>query len=143
MADNGLTPFEVAIADYKRSLVVAEQASQAEFDNSLLTLSSGGLGLTIIFLKDVVGSKAPVASWMLASCWTAWGISIVAILFSHLTSCKALRRAIAKTDSKEIYLESRKCWWSLSTRILNVLGAISFVAGVVFLIIFVTRNPVA
>lgn len=120
----------------------AEQAAQAEFDKSLLALSGGGLGITIAFLKDVVGTKPPIGSGWLLAAWICWALSLTSILFSHLTSSKASRKALEATDLRTIYLTMGASPWSIATRILNILAAVAFVGGVISLLRFVFLNPV-
>lgn len=40
----------------RKLLIDAQQQSYQQFDKAILTLSSGGLGVSIIFLRDILGS---------------------------------------------------------------------------------------
>lgn len=92
-----------ALSAYRQSLVAAEQAMQGEYDKGVLTLSGGALGISLVFLKDVVGEHPLKNPGFLLAAWTAWGLSIAFVLCSYFTSTKALRRAVEDTDHHMIY----------------------------------------
>lgn len=62
--------------EWREHLVSAEQKSQEDLDKALLSLSGGALGVSLIFLKDVIGqgpqvkgrSKEPGRSNWLGGC---------------------------------------------------------------------------
>lgn len=113
---------------------------QGEYDKGVLTLSGGALGISLVFLKDVVGTKPILHGGYLLAAWIVWGLSIAFVLSSYFTSTKALRRAIADTDEKTIYITLAQSGWATATKILNALGGLCFFVGIILLVTFVSFN---
>src|SRR5260370_16930683 len=64
---------------YRGELNSARQSNIDELDKAILTLSSGGLGLSLAFLKDIV----PLTQTsLLPLLYFSWGLFIVAIVFT-------------------------------------------------------------
>lgn len=129
-----------AIAEYRQWLVAAEQKSQESFDKTVLSLSGGALGISFIFLKDVIHTAPVVLPAFLLAAWVCWGLSSLAILISFFMSQQALKRAIRQVDSNTIHAERPGGNFSTATAICNLSGAILFFAGVVFITIFAGAN---
>ncbi len=55
------------LAAYRQHLVDAEQQMQAEYDKAVLVLSGGAIGLSMTFLKDIVGVN-PTPAFRRFSC---------------------------------------------------------------------------
>lgn len=128
------------LSAYRQSLIAAEQTMQGEYDKGVLTLSGGALGLSLVFLKDVVGANPLVHSGCLLAAWIAWGLSIAFVLASYFTSTKALRRAVLETDAQTIYMTLAQSGWATATQWLNALGGACFFIGILLLVIFVAFN---
>src|SRR5450432_4413578 len=68
------------------------KASSDEFDKSLLTFSSGTLGLSLAFIKDIVKLESAVAlSWLYWS-WVFLTSCIVITILSYRFSIAAQQR---------------------------------------------------
>jgi hypothetical protein len=132
-----LTP---ALSDYRQHLVDAEQKSQESFDTTVLSLSGGALGISFVFLKDVIGSSPVQRPIFLLSAWMFWAASSLAVLMSFYLSHLALRRAIRQVDDGTIYAQRAGGVLSVVTAILNAIGAITFVAGVIGITVFASAN---
>jgi hypothetical protein len=72
-----------SLDDYRRHLVDARQKSQESYDKTVLSLSSGSLGVSFAFLKSVVGSGPHSTTILLFSAWTFWAISATVVLTSY------------------------------------------------------------
>lgn len=125
---------------YRNHLVIAAQKSQESFDKTVISLSGGALGISFLFLKDVVGPKTVSDPHLLIAAWSSWGLSSLFILISHLTSHYALNKAIEDFDSDTIDSNRPGGYYSTITRLLNFLGAILFVAGIFCIILFANAN---
>jgi len=140
MADETCEPTKAPPNEYRQGLISAEQKAQEDFDKAVLSLSGGALGISFIFVKDIVGPGAihhPV--WVLFA-WLSWAFSSFAILASFFASHLALRRAIKQCDDGSIYKQTPGGIFSSITRNLNALGASLFVVGVCFMAAFIYSN---
>lgn len=139
------TPFQIEMASYRRLLLTNETAMQGEFDRYILTFSSGALALSISFLKDVLNQNWVASHWLIWA-WISWAGSICGVVCSFFTSAKAMRTAVAQTDDMMLFKEANEGnlggQWNKWTKGLNLIGGLMFVAGVLFMVCFTTRNLV-
>ena len=126
--------------EYRQSLVLAEQKSQDAFDKAVLSLSGGALGVSFIFIKDIVGPDTLVSPCWLLSAWILWAASSLAVLASFYTSHLALQCAIRQCDDGSIRTAPVGGIYTTVTRWLNASGAIMFVLGVLCISLFVSNN---
>jgi len=132
--------FRTQIDNYRQHLIAAEQKSQAEYDKWVITLSGGALGVSFVFLKDIVGTKSIVSTGWLLAAWICWAVGICIGLASHFFSSLALRRAINQTDEKIIYMMRPGGWMSWLTFSLNIAAGLLFLCGTLCIIAFVAKN---
>ena len=120
-----------------------ELASTDNFDKSILTLSSAGLGLSISFLKDFGGQ---VVAWpsVLYGSWTLFVLATLSTMMSFLFSLKALahgkvvaERGYIKGDYGAFGEYNAWEWWTVR---LNYFSAGSFCLALIFTIAFVITN---
>lgn len=124
---------------YRESLIEAEQKSQDSYDKSIISLSGGALGLSIVFIKELVPNATPIMNWSLVVSWCFWAASIAIVVASYFTSRLALRKAIEQADSADYSSRVGGCA-SAITFGLNICSGLCFVIGIIFLIIFVSNN---
>jgi len=114
------------------------------FDKYLLTFATGTLYLSISFtssIKDLLGNKK-----MLGVGWVFLIISITFTLFTIFLSNQAFSRGIDITDNAiRDVLNSRKQrkednYWNTVTIILQIVGIITFIAGIILLSIVYYTN---
>ncbi|GAA4861135.1 hypothetical protein [Luteimonas vadosa] len=140
MADETCEPTKKPPNEYRQWLISAEQKAQDDFDKAVLSLSGGALGISFIFVKDIIGPGLihhPL--WVLVA-WLSWALSSLAILTSFFASHIALRRAIKQCDDGSIYSQTPGGIFSSVTRNLNASGAFLFVVGVCFMAAFIYSN---
>lgn len=128
------------LSEYRQWLVEAEQKSQESFDKTVLSLSGGALGISFVFLKDVIGSNPVIDSNYLLASWVCWALSALSVLISFYLSQLALRKAIKQVDAGTIYSETAGGVYSKITSTLNVCGAILFFVGVCCITFFAESN---
>jgi hypothetical protein len=83
--------------DYQKQAWADIQSSTDSYDQSLLTLSSGGLGLSIAFIKDIIPLRQAIWLPLLYFSWGFFGLCILTTIISfqvailtqneHLNSC--------------------------------------------------------
>ena len=128
------------LSEYRKHLQTAEQKSQEDFDKTVLSLSGGALGISFVFLKDVIGPNPVVEPSLLFGAWVAWGSSTFCVLASYYASHLALRKAIKQIDAKTIRGQRPGGWYSRLTAFLNAVGAILFLVGVCSITLFANAN---
>lgn len=131
---------EESLATFRQWLVAAEQRSQELFDKTVLTLSGGALGVSFIFLRDVIGSEPVNSPQLLFGAWLAWALSTSAVLLSYYLSHLALRKAIDQVDRKELPKGGLGGAYAKATGFANLVGALLFLAGVCLITAFAYEN---
>lgn len=120
------------------------QSSSDEFDKSLLTFSSGALGLSLAFIKDIVPLATATRRGLLYASWISFAVCIMATIFSYPPSMKAIDKHL--DDLYKYYVEGKqeflnpKNRWSDVVTILRGVGAFFFLAGVCITVLFVWLN---
>lgn len=125
-------------------MLEALKGSHEQYDKAILTLSSGGLALSITLLKDLFPVEKVVLPGVLVWSWYLFGAAIISTLFSFLTS---IRSTHTQRDyfhkyyiEKNLEYKDKTNWWTVGTKWLNRISAVCFVAGVITTIIFASRN---
>lgn len=126
-------------SDYRKDVANVIRRSEQSYDKSLLYLTAGALGLSIAFIKNVVGANVIQYKWFLISAWTTWGLSLLSILASYRTSRKS--HWIVLDQLKEGYTGDQ--WGGIYNKItdyLNCATGVLFTAGVALMILFASFN---
>jgi len=125
--------------EYRNHLVEARQKAFDDFDKTVLVLSGGALGVSITFIKDLIGPGLLLGRACLLSSWGCWGLSVLTVLISYYSSQLTLNRAIGEIDSD---IRSRRPGGGFRsfTLTLNALGGLSFLSGLTLFIIFISKN---
>lgn len=116
------------------------QANQTidKLRTSVISLSGGALGSTVIFLKDIVGLSNECALGQVKVAWAFWLFSIVVTLFSYFCQYQGLLFQI-KGDSENVrYTATGK--WNVAMGISYLVGTAAFVIGVVIVAFVVLSN---
>lgn len=130
-------------ADMRAEVLKRELAGSDNFDKSVLTLSSAGLGLSLTFLKDF-GVTSVSSPWALYASWSAFVLATLCTMVSFLVSMKAqhcqlllAERAYMKGDASAFDAPNR---WNTVTVWLNRVSAPCFIAALVMTTYFVISN---
>ena len=129
-----------ALNSYREQINLADQESIRSFDKSLITLSAGALGLSLTFVKEIVGPANVESTQTLVIAWICWIASLAMTLFSFYCSHLALRKTMEQIDNGTINSQSPGGRWTVITNGLNALSGVAFLGGVVFIVIFVSIN---
>jgi len=139
-----------AYLEERKLLIDAEREASRSFDQAMITLSAGALGLSVTFIEKLAPAPA-VSQWLLYSAWSCFTVALLAILSSFLCSQFAMRRQRDINDanyeretsedsvSGELNSEERNRWATV-TNILNWSSIVCFILGVAFLLIFSIVN---
>ena len=128
----------------RSTLIEIEQKSADQHDKAILTISMGGLALSITFIKDIAPHPLPGTLWSIGTSWSLFVASMLAILASFLTSQIACRRPRDLLDELYQYgtreAERKGNWWSSLTHWLNVVSYVLVFFAVGFLALFSWLN---
>jgi len=125
--------------EYRNNLITAEQKSQDSYDKTIVSLSGGALGVSILFIKDVIGGAEPLCSHLVLVAWGLWAGSISSVILSYFFSRIALRKTIEQVDKGDFSAGVGGCA-STVTAVFNILSGTLFIVGIIFLILFVKSN---
>jgi len=122
------------------------QASADAFDKALLTFSSGALGLSLAFVKDIVPLAHAVHLKFLYASWACYLLCIVITIISFRLSIKAMDKQLVFLE--EYYLKGKEAFlnpknvWSDAVNLCAILGAGLFISGLFATVVFVYSNTV-
>ena len=128
------------LTEYRDLLVRAGQRAQEDYDRNVIALSGGAIGVSLVFLRDVIKQSVKTSHPLMLAAWIAWGLSIATVVASYFFSKKALDTAIDQVDAGEIRREKAGKSYSTVVSVLNPIGGGLFFAGVVLMAIFVYSN---
>lgn len=128
------------LREYRNQLINLLGKAEEAIDRSLLSLSGGALGISFAFISDIVNIKIAENKSYLFCSWVCWVVSIIATLVSMYLSPFALRKTIDQVDNGSINEQHPGGTYDHMIKVLNALGIISFLGGIIFVIIFVNKN---
>lgn len=116
-----------------RSELLERQRSNSEsYDKAILTLSSGALGVSLTFIKDLLpASSEPVWTGLLYWSWTLLTAAIITTVASFLLSSAAINQAIKR--STEYYLEGNEGAFA-RTKLARAVDASNYTSGTLFVV---------
>jgi hypothetical protein len=129
-----------AMLAYRDLLIAADQKTSEAYDKTIMTLSGGALGLSITFLKDIIGNSKRVSVCRLEASWICLTLSLLLILASMLFSQWALRKTINQVDTGTLGNGRAGGLLSSCTAFFNVLSGLLCVAGIMLLAWFSLAN---
>jgi hypothetical protein len=121
---------------YRAHLEETYHAATQSFDKAVMTLSAGGLALSIGFVSRI--APAPVHDWLLVLAWSLFAGSLLLILLSFLTSQEAHLRTMRLVDG-DVDPASTD-WWGRATTGLNLASALTLIAATATLVLFGALN---
>jgi hypothetical protein len=131
-------------ATFKAEAEKRQLSSSENFDKSILTYSSGGLAVSLAFLKDFIPIKEASGAFLLYGSWLMFVIATGVTITSFLVSYKAQENSLS--CAQKYYLEgleeyfNKKSWCDHVTKWFNIISGIAFVLALIFTSIFVSIN---
>ncbi len=130
--------------EYRKQAWQDIQSSADSFDRSMLTTSSAALGVSLVFIKDVVPLKVAVHLPLLYISWAAFALCIVVTVLSFRMSLKA---HLARLDDLWLfYIKGDETALNRQTLALSLLSIchitamVTFLVGIAFTLLFVINN---
>lgn len=118
--------------DERKLLIDAKRDAARSFDQTMITLSSGALGLSLTFVQQLATKPAQWRAFLSAA-WLCFDFALVAILISFILFQYAID---ARIDLREQIARR----WDKGARRANWTSLFSFTLGVVALLIFSIKN---
>ena len=131
--------------DSFRDELFKRQLSNSEnLDRAILMLSSAGLGLSLLFIKDPFQLSEATWAFSLYSSWVMFGLAIIFTLVSFFVSQQGIKKQLKMNT--EYYLEGKeevlnqKNRWAAATEWLSYVCGSTYIVAVIFLFSFIARN---
>ena len=131
----------------RKLLVDAFQYGFYSFDKAILSLSSGAIGLSLIFLGQIDLHIEPGTLRFLISSWVCFCVCIICTLISFVTSRSGYYKEIEELNERfygkqssqygKAHISDRSFIW---TKWLNRISLVAFPIGVILLAIFSIAN---
>ena len=121
-----------------------ELSNVENLDKAILSLSSAGLGLSLVFIKNVVELSKANHVWVLYGSWLMFVIAITSTLLSYLFGQHALNKQ--REFNEKYYLEGdenageKVSRASQITRILSYVSVFTYIAAVSCTALFIGLN---
>jgi hypothetical protein len=131
-------------AKTRDDLLARNLSNSEKYDNAILTLSTGILGLSVAFIKDIIPLGKAKYIFLLESTWWLFGSSIVVVLCSFFVSQMAIKKQLNYAvkyylDKEDEYLK-KKNLPAILTEYINWVAGGLFIFGIIATIIFVSAN---
>ena len=130
--------------------------SLEQFDKLIIMLASGGLVLTIGFVRDIVDITKSTDTFLLKGCWYLLAFALIINLLAQISSFLANKIEIGITnieinelktngefDENSKRIKSKKRWFNFSNtsvKILNIISFVFIIIGISLFIVFVNQN---
>ena len=125
---------------YLKSLQECENHAIDQYDKTLLTLAAGSFGVAFAFLKDIVkADNTHAKSWLICA-WIGWGGALSMSLIAFYLSHKAMGHA--QKQYRAGMRENLGGCYDCLVKIINPIAGISFLFGLICMLVFVTQNLV-
>jgi hypothetical protein len=108
------------------------QSSTDSFDQALLTMSSGVLGLSLAFIKDIVQLNKAVWLYFLYTSWVSFVLCVVVTVISFRISVAAQNKNLEYLA--KYYLERREEFFNKQSRYSKALTWLTWCAGALFIV---------
>ena len=126
--------------DERRKYLLGEVAkSEYLRDRLIVSLSSGGLGISFVSLEGWWAAAPPTFLCLLVSSWILWTVSVIAVVLSYYSSPSFLHAEIKEMDGGGSSGSGPGCASRITKR-LNIISGISFIIGIVLFILFSSIN---
>lgn len=116
-----------------RNELIGQQTSNAEaYDKALLTLSSAFLGISLVFIKNIVPIQDAESLWLLKLSWAGFILTIAIVIAGFIFAQRVIRNNLAAAES--YYLERNQDARQISIDNEGQVDCINEIAGVIFIL---------
>lgn len=148
MTDSPEAPFSArtqALLDFRGRLDDLRINQHTTFDKTLVTLSTGGIGLSVLLFQWIAERQDLVGVSIMVTSWIVLLVGLLCNLASYLTSAEDVRNEISRIDeeisSGEAVEDAGNLFRSV-TKFLNWIALACFTLGTASLLTFAYLNTV-
>ena len=128
----------------RTDLFSRQMSNSGRYDDAILKLSAGILGVSLAFIKDVIPLWKASHIVALELSWIFFSLSIITTLSSFMVSQSGIKKQLDYAEKYYLkYLDeylTKKNWQAIATDYINMASGFLFVLGVVATVYFVTTN---
>ena len=143
-SDDNLEKLHELYVKEEEDLSKRELSNVENLDKAVLSLSSAGLGLSLVFIRNVVELAEASHLWLLHLSWLMFVLAITSTLLSYLFGQHALKKQ--REFIEKYYLENDEdagkqiSFASRMTYILSYVSVFTYIAAVSFTALFIMYN---
>jgi hypothetical protein len=128
----------------RKEILDVKSQNMNNLGKSILTLSSGAIGVSLFFLKYNISSGFLQYKGYLFTSWVFLVASILFIVISYLLGGPSASKQLKLAEEyylngNDDYLKKKNIFDSC-INILNLTGSLSFIVGIVLLLLFASTN---
>ena len=127
------------LKEYWKQIVNMEQLTMNSYDKTLTALSSGAIGISFLYYKELFDRNI-VRNWLIITSWISWTLSLAILLIAFFITSLAIRVIYRQINEGTIYDETPGKGYNLASRILTWISGLLFLIGIIFFLIFVLNN---
>lgn len=141
--DDSETLYELYVKE-EEDLSKRDLSNVENLDKAILSLSSAGLGLSLVFIKNVVELSKANHVWVLYGSWLMFVLAITSTLLSYLFGQRALNKQ--REFNEKYYLErdedagQKISLASWVTHVLSYVSVLTYIAAVSCTALFIGLN---
>lgn len=117
-------------SEWQTTIRETRDYAQEGYDKLIVYLSSGGLILTVGFVKELVDLTTAQYKWSLIASWVGFIISLILILLSHQSAIHAMSLELDKKPDKSDEQDkttNKLNWGAFGFLVLAIVIFISFI----------------
>jgi len=128
--------------NFRKEILENKSKSDDDFEKYITFISSGALGLTLVFIEKIVPLKNAIVIWLLALGWFTLAFTLILNLYSHYLSSKYSAQSIDDIYNEIKYDKLEKNINKRNKRIehLNRLSIVLLLIGILCILTFSTIN---
>jgi len=94
--------YQKQMHEYRVLLISGRLKSIETLDKTLVSLASGALAISLVFVHEIIGDSPIAEPWAIHWAWICWVTMLVTTLISYWTSSQAYKKAIDQVDEGTI-----------------------------------------
>lgn len=129
-----------SLVDFRENSETTLTKSQDDFEKQLVYISGGALTVSMFLIEKVVKDLSRAdCKWVLITCWTMLGFTLVVNLLSHFLCINFNYKTIEEIDADN-YNPAKARRRNGIIKVVNVSTFITLILGIILLIIFTSIN---